>query len=175
MSVLLTRHTADLTEAELHAVRALLDAAFDDFTDHDWDHALGGQHALVVEGGEIVAHGSLVQRRLLHRGRALRTGYVESVAVDPSRRRARHATVVMDALERLAPAYDLLALSASGDGVPFYRARGWVAWRGPTAVVTSLGIQNTPDEDGSVFVLGARDDIDLDATIACEWREGDVW
>ena len=175
VSVLLTRHTADLSEAELHAVRGLLDDAFGDFTDQDWEHALGGQHALVVEDGLIVAHGSLVMRRLLHRGMSLRTGYVEAVAVHPEHRRAGHASTVMAALESLAPAYELLALSASGDGEALYRARGWQLWRGPSAVLSPKGLLPTPGDDGSIYVFGSRVDIDPDDGIACDWREGDVW
>jgi aminoglycoside 2'-N-acetyltransferase I len=175
MSVLLTRHTADLSEAERHAVRELLDGAFEEFSDEDWDHALGGQHALVVEDGQIVAHGSLVMRRMLHRARALRTGYVEAVAVHPDHRRAGHASTVMAALERLAPAYDLLALSSSGEGVEFYQARGWWLWRGSSAVVSPAGLVATPEHDGSIYVLGPGPEIDLEETIACDWRDGDVW
>jgi hypothetical protein len=47
-----TAHTADLAPAELGAVRALLDAAFDgDFGDDDWDHGLGGMHEDVHAAG----------------------------------------------------------------------------------------------------------------------------
>ncbi len=175
MSVLLTRHTGELSAAELHAVRGLLDEAFDDFTDQDWDHALGGQHALAVQEGLVVAHGALVMRRTLHRGMSLRTGYVEAVAVHPEHRRAGHAGAVMAALERLAPAYELLALSASGEGAALYQARGWQRWRGPSAVLSPKGLVPTPDDDGSIYVFGARVDLDLDDRIACDWREGDVW
>jgi aminoglycoside 2'-N-acetyltransferase I len=175
VSVLVSRHTADLSDAERHAVRGLLDQAFDDFSEHDWEHALGGQHALVVEEGRIVAHGSLVMRRMLHGGRSLRTGYVEAVAVHPDRRRFGHASTIMAALERLAPAYDLLALSSSTAGVGLYQARGWRLWRGPSAVVSPEGVVRTPDDDGSIYVLGAGAHIDLEGTIACDWREGDVW
>ena len=48
-------------------------------TDQDWEHALGGVHAVAWLDGEVVGHASVVQRRLLHDGRALRTGYVEGV------------------------------------------------------------------------------------------------
>ncbi|MFD8994406.1 aminoglycoside 2'-N-acetyltransferase, partial [Streptomyces abikoensis] len=81
-----TAHTSDLTAAELAAIRALLDDSFEgDFSDDDWDHALCGIHATVWEGDTLLAHGALVQRRLLHGGRALRTGYVEAVAVRAER------------------------------------------------------------------------------------------
>jgi aminoglycoside 2'-N-acetyltransferase I len=169
-----TRHTADLAGPELAEIRALLDAAFVDFSDHDWEHGLGGQHGLVRVSGVLVAHGALVQRRVLVGGRSLRAGYVEAVAVHPDHRRQGHAATVMAALEELAPAYDLLALSASEAGVPLYEARGWQPWRGPTSVLGPNGPEPTPDDDGSVYVLGGQD-VDRDAPIACDWREGDVW
>jgi aminoglycoside 2'-N-acetyltransferase I len=35
----------------------------------------------------------------------------------------------------------------------------------------------TPDDDGYIMVLLTRmsPPLDLDATISCEWRSGDVW
>jgi aminoglycoside 2'-N-acetyltransferase I len=75
-------HTTDVGADDLGRARALLGAAFDGgFADDDWEHALGGMHALAWEGGELVGHASLVQRRILHGGRALRAGYVEAVYV----------------------------------------------------------------------------------------------
>jgi len=167
-------HTAEMTPEELAAVRALMDTAFAEYTDLDWDHALGGQHALVVDAGEVVAHGSLVMRRLLHLGRSLRCGYVESVATTPTRLREGHAATVMAALESLSPAYDVLALSSSEAGVALYEARGWHRWRGPTSVLGPAGVEPTPDDDGSVYVLGGTG-LDLDAELTCDWRAGDVW
>ena len=168
-------HTAELTVTERAVARALMDAAFHDFTDHDWTHALGGMHALVLEDGRLVAHGSLVMRRLLHEDRSLRCGYVEAVGVHPHARRRGHGSAVMAALEELAPAYDLLALSSSGEGVPLYRARGWSLWRGPSSVMTRSGLVPTPEEDGSLYVLPGATPLDLEAAISCDWREGDVW
>jgi aminoglycoside 2'-N-acetyltransferase I len=57
----------------------------DELEEEDWEHALGGMHALAWADGRLVAHASVVQRRLLHGGRALRAGYVEGI-VDPARR-----------------------------------------------------------------------------------------
>ncbi len=81
-----TAHTAELAPAALREIRAFLDAAFDgDFGDDDWDHTVGGVHAFVHDEHGLAAHGSVVQRRVLHRGRSLRTGYVEGVAVRADR------------------------------------------------------------------------------------------
>ena len=107
-------HTGDLTPSELSAARALLYTVFDDMTEHDWDHALGGIHALVLEGPEVVGHASVVMRRILHGGRALRAGYVEGVAVRKDRQRQGLGAAMMTPLEDLIRrAYDLGALGAS--------------------------------------------------------------
>lgn len=171
------RRTADLDDATRSAVRALLDAAFDgDFGDHDWAHALGGTHALVHAGGRLVGHGSVVPRELRHRGRSLRAGYVEAVAVAPDRRRQGVGTAVMDALEEvLRAAYDLGALSASEDGAGLYAARGWLLWEGSTSVLTAEGTRRTPGDDGSVYVLPGAVPLDRRGELTCDWREGDVW
>ena len=174
MSRLVLAPTAHVGYDLLAGARALMDLAFDDLEDDDWEHALGGVHALVVDDDRVLAHGSVVLRRLLHAGRALRCGYVEAVATHPDHRRRGLAARVMDALEALGPGYDLMALGASDEGLALYAARGWVPWRGPTSVLSPDGIRRTPDEDGAVLVLGA-DGLDLDGGLTCDWREGDVW
>ncbi len=76
MAELQVEHTSARDAAVRRAIRQLLDAAFEgDVEDHDYEHALGGMHALVWEGPELIGPGSVVLRRLLHGGRALRTGY----------------------------------------------------------------------------------------------------
>ena len=109
-----TAHTADLGPAAVSAVRDLMDAVFDGVCDDTFDNALGGVHALILDGGDLIAHGSVVQRRLLYGGRALRAGYVEGVAVRAGRRRQGHGAAVMTELERvIRSAYHLGALGAS--------------------------------------------------------------
>ena len=170
-------HTADLDPATLAAARALFDAVFGDrFDDHDWEHALGGMHALAWEGDELIGHASLIQRRMLHGGRALRTGYVEGVAVRADRRRRGVGAALMEPLERLLRnAYELGALAATDDGARLYASRGWRRWAGPTAALTPDGIVRTPDEDGSIFVLELSAPLDLAGELVCDWRDGDVW
>ncbi|MFG2890676.1 GNAT family N-acetyltransferase [Streptomyces sp. NPDC048248] len=169
-------HTADLDAAGLDAARALLYDVFDDMTAEDWDHALGGVHALIHEGGELIGHASVVQRRLLHGGRALRCGYVEGVGVRADRRGRGHGAALMAALERVVRgAYELGALGASDEAADFYAARGWQVWRGPSWAFTPDGIRRTADEDGSLYVLPGAVPLDLDGDLICDWRDGDVW
>jgi len=175
MNVTVT-HTADLAPATRTAVRALLDDAFDgDFGDADWDHALGGTHALAWQDGALVGHACVVQRPLIHQGRALRTGYVEAVAVRQDHRRRGVGAAVMAPLERvIRGAYDLGALASSEMAIPFYAARGWRLWQGPTWVLTPDGVTRTEDDDGGVYVLPVTG-VDVTKDLTCDWRDGDVW
>ena len=170
-------HTAQLDPATLAAARSLLWRVFgDEMSEADWEHALGGIHALVWEDGVLVAHGSVVQRRLIHRGRALRAGYVEGVAVLADRRRRGHGGAVMAELERVVRgAYDLGALGATEAGARFYESRGWQRWDGPTSAMTPDGVVRTPEGDGSVYVYPVTFPLERSAELTCDWRDGDLW
>ncbi|WP_250035428.1 GNAT family N-acetyltransferase [Paractinoplanes maris] len=171
--------TADLTAAQREEIRHLLDVAFlGNFSDDDWDHSLGGLHFLVEEQGTIVAHAAVVQRSFLHGDRTWRCGYVEAVAVHPDRRGQGFAADVMDAAEDIIDrSYDVGALSASAAGRGLYVARGWLPWLGRTAVLAPAGLTSTPEDDGSTFVRFLADGPHLDraGTLACDFRNGDVW
>lgn len=177
MIELRTVHTADLDAATLRSARALLDEAFaGDFDAHDWEHSLGGMHALVWEEGELVGHGSIIQRRLLYAGRALRTGYLEGVGVRSDQRGRGYGAAIMDALERIVvAAYDLGALGATEMAEGFYQSRGWRLWQGPTSVLTPTGHRRTAEADGGIFVWPGQVPLDLTGELACDWRDGDVW
>lgn len=177
MRVVELAHTAQLEPETLVAARALLDEVFaGELTDDDWEHALGGVHALVWEADELVGHGAVVMRRLGHRGRALRAGYVEAVGVHPGARRRGHGAAVMRALGRVVRgAYDLGALGATEEGIGLYERLGWQRWRGPLFGLTPSGVVRTPDEEGAVFVLACEAPLDLGGELTCDWRDGDLW
>lgn len=93
--------TYEFSEAELQALRELLDHAFEGgFTDDDWDHTVGGLHVLAVENG-IVSHAAVVERLLLAAHRPLRTGYVEGVATALEHRGRGHSSTVMREIGKL--------------------------------------------------------------------------
>lgn len=170
-------HTADLDADTLQEIQALLEDVFGpDLDEFDWDHSLGGMHALVYEADRLVAHGSVVQRQLIHRDRAHRTGYVEAVAVRADRRRLGHGAAVMEALERIIrAAYELGALGASDLGAPLYLARGWRQWQGRTWALTPSGRARTAEEDRYVYVMEVSVALDVTGDLTCDWRQGDVW
>ncbi|HEX2193479.1 MAG TPA: GNAT family N-acetyltransferase [Candidatus Limnocylindria bacterium] len=173
--------TPELSGQEVSAIRALLDAAFEHdqhggFTDHDWQHALGGVHFVADVDGAIVGHAAVVERDLRVAGRPLRTGYVEAVATDPARQRRGIGTAVMrEVAKHIADRYELGALGTGSHR--FYERLGWVIWQGPSSVRTTGGERPTPEEDGYILVLRTRSTppLDLTAPISCEWRPGDVW
>jgi aminoglycoside 2'-N-acetyltransferase I len=170
--------TAELTPAEVSALRALFAAAWPDgvFDDTDWEHATGGVHALAEEDGRILAHGSVVPRTLEVGGRRVRAGYVEAVATHPEAGgRGLGSSVMREIGEVIVAEYDLGALSTGAHG--FYERLGWWPWRGPTFVRTAEGLVRTEDDDGGLMVLPTpvMPDPDVTASIVCEWRPGDVW
>jgi aminoglycoside 2'-N-acetyltransferase I len=172
-----TAHTAELDHATLRAARALLDDVFvGEMTDQDWEHSLGGIHAMVYDGGELIGHASVIQRRILHGGRALRAGYVEGVGVREDRRGRGHGAAMMNALERvLRGAYDLGALAAEEGAGGFYTALGWKLWQGRSSALTPTGIVSTEEDDGYIYVLPLSARLDLSGELTCDWRDGDVW
>ncbi|MEU6866490.1 GNAT family N-acetyltransferase [Streptomyces sp. NPDC046876] len=175
---IVVRHTSGLGAGELGEVRRLLVGAFDgDFGAEDFEHALGGMHVLVRDGSGLVAHGSVVQRRVVHRGRALRTGYVEAVAVRADRRGRGLAGQVMAALEEVVSgAYVLGALSASEAGAGLYAARGWTRWAGRIGALSPAGPVALPEEEGSAYVWAPPGGTLPDPAegLWFDWRDGDV-
>ncbi len=171
-------HTSALSPPEVGELRALLDRAFvaGGYSDSDFEHALGGMHAVARDGGELVGHAAVVMRRLLHEGAALRTGYVESVAVHPDRQGEGIGGLVMDEVEQvIRGGYELGALGAAPTAARWYAARGWPVWSGTTSVLAPDGLRRTPDEDGAVHVLPVTARLVPGGDLACDWRLGDVW
>ena len=155
----------------------MLDEAFGgDFTDDDWQHALGGVHVWVTGSHGLISYGSIVGRTLACSGQTLRVGYVEAVATDASSRRQGHGARVMRRIGALIRAgYPLGALSTGTHA--FYETLGWERWRGPTCVAGTRGRERTPADDGDVMILRTprAPRLDLDGDIVCDWRAGDVW
>ena len=119
-------HTADLDSETRQRVHEMVTDAFaGDFTEDDWEHALGGMHALIWQHGAIIAHAAVVQRRLFYRGNALRCGYVEGVAVREDCRGQGLVHALLDGVEQvMRGAYQLGAASSSARARSLYtRAR----------------------------------------------------
>lgn len=158
----------------------VIEAFGGEFTEADWEHALGGMHAVICQRGAMIGHAAVVQRRLLYGDTALRCGYIEGVAVREDHRGQGLGSALMDAAEQvIRGGYHLGALSASELGRPLYAGRGWLPWQGPMSVLGPDGPTRTPDDDGTLLVLPGElpPTVTLDPTapISCDWRNGDVW
>jgi aminoglycoside 2'-N-acetyltransferase I len=167
MSYIRMASTAELDTQTLAAVRALLEEVFaGDFSVHDWEHTLGGVHALAYANSVLVGHGSVVQRRLECDGRPLATGYVEGMGVVEGHRRNGFGRAIMRALEdHIRVACELGALAATDEAAAFYARRGWIRWTGPTE----------PDGEGAVHVFPVTGPIDPAGRLAADERSGDAW
>ena len=172
--------TAQLSEAELAEIRALLRDAFEGdgegFTDEDWQHSTGGAHFLLDEACSLVAHAAVVERELHAGDLPIRAGYVEAVATRPDRQRLGHGSRLMAAVhDYIRAKYEIGALSAASPA--FYARLGWQPWEGETAVRTATGTVRTPEDDGGIMILTTPGSPPLDRTaiLSCPWRPGDVW
>jgi aminoglycoside 2'-N-acetyltransferase I len=172
--------TPELTADDLRQLRDLLWAAFptgeDGFSEDDWQHGMGGRHFLIERDGVIVSHASIVGRELHVGGVRLRTGYVEAVGTRPEQQRQGFGTAVMRAAsQHIRDAYELGALGTGEHA--FYERFGWETWRGRAYVRTPDGPERTPAEEGYIMVLRTptTPELDLEASISCDWRPGDVW
>lgn len=161
-------------------LRELFDAAWaedsEEFTDEDWDHAVGGLHFILEESGAITSHASVVARELQASGHRLATGYVEAVATWPThQRRGYGSAVVREVGEHIDKTFQLGALDTGSSA--FYERLGWLVWKGPTFVRTDSELLRTGEEDGNVLVrlTPTSPELDLSASISCDWRPGDVW
>jgi aminoglycoside 2'-N-acetyltransferase I len=169
--------TAEMNGGTRRDARSLLDDVFGpEMTDQDWDHCLGGVHALVWEENELVGHGAVIRRQLLHAGRALRTGYVEGLAVRRDWRRRGYGAAIMTSLEKvIRGGYHIGALSTTDEAASLYASRGWTLWQGISSAFTPRGIERTPEDDGGIFVLPVSVTLDISGDLTCEWRDGDLW
>src|ERR1700741_1158232 len=158
------RSTKELTPEFLSALKRMLEEAYGEPLNEDWDHALGGVHFFITEDDEPIAHASVVERHLEIGDQEFRTGYVESVATRPDRRRRGLASRVMQAATaHVLEEYHLGAMSTGEND--FYGGLGWGTGGGPTFVRRPDGeLVRTEDEDGGVMVLrgGASSGVDLD-------------
>lgn len=188
-----------LGEAARAAVKDLCDVSFahrfrddpdDAFTADDWDHTCGGVRVLLREGDRFLAHAAVVERAVDvgHPGsasavdgigeagvRTLRSGYVEGVAVDPSRQGEGLGTLVMRGVAEVVRAgYEVGVLATSSHH--FYERLGWERWRGPTYVLRGEVRERSESEDDGIMVLRLPGrDLDLSVPIACRERSGDDW
>ncbi len=165
-----------LTPSDRSAIVALCEAAFDEDFGRLFELLPGSTHVLAHLGGTLVSHACWVTRQLQPGALPpLRAAYVEAVATLPAYGGRGYGSAVMTRLaaEIARGDYDLGALAPAR--YAFYERLGWERWRGPTAIRTDRGLLPTPDDDVLILRLPRTPELDLDAPLSAEWREGELW
>jgi hypothetical protein len=164
----------DLSQSEYREVVELCSQAFRrDYTPfletfHGAVHLLGRFH------GKLVSHALWVTRWLQYGDLPLlRTAYVEGVDTEISYRSRGFCSAIMRRLAEEVQDFDLAALSTSS--ITFYKRLDWLLWRGPLFVRTESGPILIPHETAMVLCLPKTPDLDLEASLSVEWREGELW
>jgi len=168
-----------LSTGEWSALTDLCVAAFKESWDGYWESIGPGVHVVAEQPGRgIVAHAAIVDRLLYPGDSALRTGYVEAVAVRPDWQRQGLGTRVMEVIdEMIGEHYELGALGTGSQ--PFYARLGWIIWQGPAWIRQPDGrLDRAPDEDGYIMIRrtpATPPGLNLTLPIAIDWRPGEVW
>lgn len=175
---LLACSTAELTSRELAEIRALCDEAFGgEYSDDDFDHALGGVHVIAFDGDRMISHAALVPRDLTAGSALVRVGYVESVVTHPAWQGRGYGTAVMRRVGELIAVRFKLGVLSTGEH-EFYSRVGWESWEGPTFVDHGVdGLQRTADDDDSIMILRhlASPPVTKTDVLVCSPRQGDDW
>jgi aminoglycoside 2'-N-acetyltransferase I len=132
-------------------------------------------HILGYRAGQLVSHALWVTRWLqVDNNQMLRTAYIEAVATENAYRGLGYASAIMKRVAEEIQAYELGALSPFN--VAYYERLGWELWRGPLYIRTEAGLVRTPgDGEVMIFRLPSTPDLDLNAPLSAEWREGELW
>lgn len=165
-----------LTTTQHHAIRTLLDAAFDcEFSDQDNDHASGGVRIIAMDGDQIVGHAALIARTITIAGTPYRVGYVEGVAVLPACQGQGIGAQIMRQITDMAQRDFVVAMLSTG-AFDFYAKFGWQRFVGESFVDNHGTISRTAAEDEGLMLLTPHGHLNQPGVAwVCDWRAGDVW
>ena len=131
-------------------------------------------HVLGTYCGRLVSHALWITRWLQYsRLPFWRTAYVEAVATGKRYRNRDFATLVMKRLAEEIKDFDIGALSTGS--FDFYARLGWMLWRGPLSIRKEGELIPTPGDSVMVLSLPGTPELDLDAPLSIEWRQGELW
>jgi len=173
------RERADLTPAELDALRRWLEDAYEDgpWRPTHWDDIGPGPHIVAEDAdGALLAHACVAWVPIRIGDVTLRAGYLEDVATRADVRGRGYGTAVVTAAHPLIEASADIGFLATGSQ-PFYERLGWVRWRGPSSV-TELDGSTTPTPEEDAFIMAmvfphTPGPIDVDRPITRPRRDPD--
>ncbi|MHB1327206.1 MAG: GNAT family N-acetyltransferase [Gemmatimonadales bacterium] len=167
--------TGALPAAVREEILSLCHEAYGENLNRYFDEIGPGVHLLSREDDKLVSHVMWVDRKLDPGNLPpLRTAYVELVGTRVESQGRGYATQLMNRLADEVTDYDLAALSPRDPA--FYERLGWERWQGPLLVQRPSGIQTADDEIVMIRRLpNTPADLDLSASLAANWRPGEIW
>jgi aminoglycoside 2'-N-acetyltransferase I len=161
--------------SQLGDLRAFLDEAFDgDFSDEDFEHAFGGTHFVILARGQLIAHGSVVLRRISFDGQVYATGSLEAMAVALEWRGHGIGSKLLAALTDFCRSSFAVSMLSTGSHA-VYEHRGWRRFNGESHLATDSGLLRTEDDDDGLMVLTSLEHVVAANQATCDFRSGDVW
>lgn len=160
----------------LGAIKNLLSDAYeDDFSEEDWLHTFGGVRFLGTINREIVAHGSVVPRKISINDELIAVGYLEGIAVSSNHQGQGVGRQLLSSISDFCLSeYQISMLST--DEFDFYGNFGWKQFKGKSGVLLGTEVILTPDEDeGLMYLIGKTGSSQEILTAYCDSREGDHW
>lgn len=141
------------------SIRVFLNEAYEgDFSDSDYENALGGRHFMIFVGGHLIAHASVVTRSISLDDTAWNVGYVEAVAVAADfRGRTFGRRIMQQVTDFCRGNYEVAMLSTGEHG--FYERFGWVLLDATTFVETAMGLVRTEEDDDCLMLLSDVSDL----------------
>ena len=164
----------DLPAEALEVIVDMCSRAFGQNYQPFMDTFVDATHVIGYLNGEIVSHALWVERWLqIEDTPFLQTAYVEAVVTEESHRGKGFASAVMKRLAEEIQDYELGALCT---GFPeFYLHLGWQIWEGPLFIRTQEGMTSSHGETVMILQLPNSPELDINASLSAEWREGELW
>ena len=156
-------------------IRAFLNEAYEgDFSESDYENALGGQHFMIVVGGNLIAHASVVARSISIDDIAWCVGYVEAVAVSADFQGRGFGRKIMQTVADFCRGnYEVAMLSTGEHG--FYERFGWVRLDAMTFVETASGLLRTEEDDDCLMLLSDIPDLTNARLVVAHDRSESPW
>ena len=161
---------------QLEICRNVLNEAFDgDFSEEDWSHTFGGIRFLGFLEKRLIAHGSVVPRKIWIDATETKAGYVEGIAVEKSYWRRGFGSSLISEITAFCRAEFPISMLSTGEK-EFYRKHGWVDFPGESFVsVNGIEIRTEEEDEGLMVLLGALSSFSIPRKVVCETRTGDFW
>ena len=157
------------------SIRVFLNEAYEgDFSDSDYENALGGRHFIIVVGGQLIAHASVVTRSISIDDSTWKVGYVEAVAVAADfRDRGLGRRIMQQVTDFCRRNYEVAMLSTGEHG--FYGRFGWVLLDATTFVDTANGLVRTDEDDDCLMLLSDMSDLTNARQVVALDRSENPW